>query len=159
MFIFTKTVLHICYYFLLRVNHLLLGGGGGGGAVIFRGGRKLFWWCTGGVENKKPLGKLGVSYISSGIGGGGGVRCVPLVFAFIKSHSFWGALPPPPPPTPHVQTDTANNMQYSEQEAAKSKKIYKCIRHPCNKIDLLPFHCALSIIMFELQYSNIDCDQ
>ena len=50
-------------------------------------------------------------------------------------------------------------FQYSEQEAAKSKKIYKCIRHPCNKIDLLPFHCALSIIMFELQYSNIDCDQ
>ena len=27
----------------------------------------------------------------------GGVRCVPLVFLFIKSHSFLGASPPRPP--------------------------------------------------------------
>ena len=26
--------------------------------------------------------------------GGGGVRCVPLVFLFIKSHNFWGAQTP-----------------------------------------------------------------
>ena len=64
-----------------------------GGPVIFRGGRNFFLWCTGGVEKKMSYGQGG-SCISSGIGG---VRCVPLVFHFIKSHSFWGALPPRPP--------------------------------------------------------------
>ena len=50
---------------------------------------------------------------------GGGVRCVPLVFAFIKSHR-----PQNPPPSPHIPTDTTNSMKYSEKKAAK---IRKCI--------------------------------
>ena len=43
-----------------------------------------------GVENKKALGRGGGSYISLSIWwGGGGVRCVPLDFAFIESQSFF----------------------------------------------------------------------
>ena len=67
----------------LGTGHLLPAGGGGGGYI--QGSRKFFWWCTGGIENKMTYGQGG-SCISSGIGG---VRCVPLVFLFIKSHSFW----------------------------------------------------------------------
>ena len=57
----------------------------GGGRLYSGGGRNFFGWCTGGFENKNPLGQ------------GGGVRYVPLVFAFIKSQSFRGAKPPRPP--------------------------------------------------------------
>ena len=62
-----------------------------GGAVIFRGGGQNFFCdVPGGVEKKMTYGQGG-SCISSGIGGG--IRRVPLVFLFIKSHSFWGANP------------------------------------------------------------------
>ena len=54
----------------------------------------------GGVENKMTYGQEGGggSCISSSMGGG--VRCVPLVFLFIKSHNFLGALSPRPPYIP-----------------------------------------------------------
>ena len=43
-----------------------------------------------GVENKKPLGRGGgVIYFIRYLVGGGGVRCVPLDFAFIESQSFF----------------------------------------------------------------------
>ena len=91
----------------LGTSHLLPGGGGGrlysgGGVGIFLGD------VLGGGENKNPLGQGG-SYISSGIWG---VRCVPLVFAFIKSQSFWGG--GQAPQTPHIPNDTANNIKYSK---------------------------------------------
>ena len=82
---------NICYFWYVRDESFITSWGGGrlysGGA-----GRKFFWWCTVGVENKITYGQGG-SCISSGIGG---LRCVPLVFLFIKSHSFWGAAPPVP---------------------------------------------------------------
>ena len=63
-----------------------------GGAVIFRGVGNFFRDVLGGVENIMTYRQGGGSCISSGIGG---VRCVPLVFLFIKSHSFLGAAQPP----------------------------------------------------------------
>ena len=76
---------------------------GGGGVGIFFGDV-----LGGGVKIKIPWGRGG-SYISSGIWEG--VRCVPLVFAFIKS--FWGAKPPPPPRPPISQMilPTISNIQ------------------------------------------------
>ena len=46
-----------------------------GAGYIRGGGRKFFWLCTGGGI-KLPMGRRG-SCISSGIGEGGAVRCVP----------------------------------------------------------------------------------
>ena len=70
--------------------------GGGAGYIQGGGGRKFFWWCTGGgVENKMTHGQGGGHVFCQVLGG---VRCVLLVFLFIKSHSFWGAQPRPPPP-------------------------------------------------------------
>ena len=63
---------------------------GGGGWIFFFGDV-----LGGGVENKNPLGQGG--HIFRQEFGGGGVKCVPLVFAFIKSQSFLGAKPPDPP--------------------------------------------------------------
>ena len=57
------------------------------GGSIFRGGSKnvlVMYW---GVKNKMTYGQGVGSCISSGIGEGR-VRCVPLVFLFIKSHTF-----------------------------------------------------------------------
>ena len=62
------------------------------GGLYSGGGRKFLGDVLGGVENKMTHGQ-GRSCILSGIGGGG-VRCVPLVFLFNKSHSFWGGYPP-----------------------------------------------------------------
>ena len=73
-----------------------------GGGRYIQGGRNFFVDALGGgSENKMALGQGG-SCISSGIWGGG-VRCVPLVLHFIKSHSFWG-LCPPDPPLSHLYT-------------------------------------------------------
>ena len=70
------------------------------GGRLYSGGESeiflVMYW--GGGENKITYGQGG-SCISSGIGG---VRCVPLVFLFIKSHSFWGAAPPRPPYIPDL---------------------------------------------------------
>ena len=71
---------------------------GGRGAVIFRGGGSecflVMYW--GGGENKMTYGQGGGHVFRQVLGGG--VRCVPLVFLFIKSHSSWGAQTPVPPP-------------------------------------------------------------
>ena len=64
--------------------------GRGGGGYIKGGGAELFlvmYW--GGLKIKSPWGRGG-GHIFHQVFGGGGVRCVPLVFAFIKSQSFWG---------------------------------------------------------------------
>ena len=74
-------------------SHLLPGEEGGGGSGYFQGGRNLFLVM---------YRVVGASYISLGFflwGGGEGVRCVPLVFAFIQSQSFLsgrGGGPPRP---------------------------------------------------------------
>ena len=90
--------------------------GGGGGRGEREGGARGRLYSAGvrnfflgaGLKIKSPRG-CGVVYFirhlrvcvcveGGGLGvggvGGGGVRCVPLVFVFIKSHSFWGASPP-----------------------------------------------------------------
>ena len=72
----------------LGTSHLLPAGGGG---RLYSGGVGIFFCDVLGGEVEKKM-----TY-SSGIGGGGGVRCVSLVFLFIKSHSFWGAPLPRPP--------------------------------------------------------------
>ena len=65
---------------------------GGGGAVIFRGGvGNFFGDVLGGLKIKWPMGRGGHVFRQVW---GRGVRCVPLVFLFIKSHSFWGAQTP-----------------------------------------------------------------
>ena len=69
---------------------------GGGGYIQGRGVGIFFGDVLGGGGEKK---------MTYGQGGGvmyfvrywRGIRCVPLVFLFIASHSFWGALPPRPP--------------------------------------------------------------
>ena len=66
-----------------------------GGPVIFRVGVRIFFGdVLGGLKIKWPRGRGGGHVFRQVFGGGGGVRCVPLVFHFIKSHSFWGAKPP-----------------------------------------------------------------
>ena len=62
------------------------------------------------MKIKIPWGRGG-SYILSGWGGG--VRCVPSVFAFIQSQSFWAGQAPQ---TPHIPNDTANNIKYSKNK-------------------------------------------
>ena len=110
----------------------------------------------------------GGNFLGNVLGGGGVfVRCVPFVFAFIKSHiASWGggggrAKPSRfcTPQTPHhIPADTANNMKHSVGECGggggggragccKKKKMYNCIPHSCkNKNGLLPFQCALSLL-------------
>ena len=61
-------------------------GGGGGESEYFL---VMFW--RGGVKIKIPWSR-GVKYFIRYLEGGG-VRCAPLVFAFIKSQSFWGPSP------------------------------------------------------------------
>ena len=87
-----------------RVIYYQVGGRlhSGGGVGIFFGD------VLGGLKIKIPWGRGGHIFHQVF----GGVRCVPLVFAFIKSQSFWGAKPPRPPP--HIQNDTANNIRYSK---------------------------------------------
>ena len=70
-------------YIIIGRSHLLPGGGEG---VIFRGVGFFFFGDVQGVG-------AGASYISLGFfvcvrGGGGGVRCVPLVFTLIQSQSL-----------------------------------------------------------------------
>ena len=92
-------------------GHILPGGGAG---YIQVGSEFFVMYWGGGGEKKNPSGQRGGgAYISSGIlcvcgGGGCRVRCVPLVFAFIKSQSFWGGQAPQTP------TDAANNIKYSK---------------------------------------------
>ena len=76
---------------------------GGGGRIFFF----FFFFCDvlEGLKIKLPWAGGG-SYISSGIWGGG-VRCVPLVFAFIKSQSFWL----PRPPISQMMLPTISNIQ------------------------------------------------
>ena len=95
-------------------------------------------WGGGECENKKPLGQG--SYISSGIcGGGGGRRGVQMCsIGFLLSLKVIAPAPRPP----HIQTHTADNIKYSTKKKKKKKKSCKN-----KKINLLPFHCALSIIM------------
>ena len=59
---------------------------------LLQGGRNFFGdvLVEGEGENKKPFGQGG--HILHQVFCG--VRCVPLVFAFIKSQSYWGAKPP-----------------------------------------------------------------
>ena len=66
---------------------------------LYSGGSDFFFddVLGGGVENKNPLGQGG-GHIFHQVFGGGGVRCVPLVFAFIKSQGFWGGSPDYPYP-------------------------------------------------------------
>ena len=82
----------------------------GGGAVIFRGGSEFFFGdVLGGLKIKIPWGRGG-GHIFHQEFGGGGVRCVPLVFAFIKSQSFLGAKPPRPPISQMI-LPTISNIQ------------------------------------------------
>ena len=80
---------------------------GGGGRLYSGGVGNFFGDVLGGGELKilKMTYGQGGSCISSGIGR---VRCVPLVFLFIKSHSFWGRSTPDPP------TSQLYNVRLSE---------------------------------------------
>ena len=86
----------------LGTSHLLPGGGGG--RLYSGGGGSEFFFgdVLGGGENKKPLGQGGHIFHQVF----GGVRCVPLVFAFIKNQS-----PPPPPPISQMILPTISNIQ------------------------------------------------
>ena len=70
------------------------------GGRLYSGGGvgNFFGDVLGGLKIKWPMGR-GVMYF---VRYGGGVRCVLLVFLFIKSHSFWGAQPPRPLPPPYI---------------------------------------------------------
>ena len=57
------------------------------------GGSEIILVMYWGVENKMTYGQGGHVFRKVS----GGVRYVPLVFLFIKSHSYWGAKPPDPP--------------------------------------------------------------
>ena len=66
------------------------------GGRLYSGGVGNFFGDVlgGGLKIKWPMGRGGHVFRQVL---GGGVRCVPLVFLFIKSHSFWGAVPPRTP--------------------------------------------------------------
>ena len=79
-----------CYIFnfIFGMSRLLPAGGGCGYIQGVSEILLVMYW----VKNKMTYGQVG-SCILSGIGG---VRHVPLVFLFIKSHSFWGGGAAPP---------------------------------------------------------------
>ena len=117
-----------------------------GGGRLYSGGVGNFFGDVrgGGVENKKPLGQGWWSYISSGIWGSDVFHSFLLSLKVIASGGLCPQETPPPPPYPNLYC-----QQYEIFRDKMAAKIRKCINvYPIIvKNGILPFHCALSIIM------------